>query len=58
MSNPSKKRKLLKGNFDVESESVEEDLTKDQVANFEAEALKKIGGSIAFVKGRKLVENG
>ena len=47
--------KFLKGNFDVkqppEAPAVEQDLTD----RFEMEALKRLGGSIAFVSKKKFM---
>ena len=50
-----KPTKLLRGNYETKSTSVKEESEETQVAKFEKEALTKIGGSISYVKGRKLV---
>ena len=51
------KRKLLSGNYKPPKEAVVEDEKKiDSDEEFQREALTKLGGSIAFVRGRKFVE--
>jgi hypothetical protein len=46
---------LLKGNFPPRNEIVKEDLKEDLSAQFEREALKRLGGSIAFVAKKKFL---
>lgn len=48
------KRKITSGNYTPKREALVD--AKEPKMEFEEEALKKLGGSIAFVKGRKLVE--
>ena len=49
---------ILKGNFKVKNkvkDEKEEDKTNDLEVQFEKEALKHLGGSIAFVSKRKVL---
>lgn len=46
---------VLKGNFKTQrSVSVERDAIEEREAKFEREALKRLGGSIAFVSRKKI----
>jgi len=51
------KKKLLKGNYEPKKNPEVED-KKDYIPNFEESATAKIGGSIAFVKSKKVVKDG
>jgi hypothetical protein len=48
-------KNFLKGNFDVKRPAVAPDVEQDLTDRFEVEALKRLGGSIAFVSKKKLV---
>jgi hypothetical protein len=46
---------VLKGNFKTQrSVSIEKDANEEREAKFEREALKRLGGSIAFVSRKKI----
>lgn len=47
--------KILKGNFQPAKPPVVEKPTEDLTSRFEAEALKRVGGSIAFVSKKKFI---
>ena len=49
------KKEVLKGNFTTRKPVIAEDQEKDLTAQFEYEALKRLGGSIAFVSKKKLL---
>jgi len=50
------KRKLLKGNYNVEK-NPESELSEEKIENaFEKAALENLGGSIAFVRDGNLYE--
>jgi hypothetical protein len=42
--------KILKGNFDPKNDVAVEEPSKNLTDRFEKEALKRLGGSIAYVK--------
>ena len=46
---------ILKGNFNVKNKVVDEKTVDTLEDEFEKEALKKLGGSIAFVSKRKVI---
>jgi hypothetical protein len=46
---------LLKGNFKTEKEVTAEEKESTLEERFEKEALKKLGGSIAFVSKKKVM---
>ena len=48
---------LLKGNFEVEKKVKDEKSAETLEDQFEKEALRKLGGSIAFVSKRKVMWN-
>ena len=48
---------LLKGNFEVEKKVQDEKSAETLEDRFEKEALRKLGGSIAFVSKRKVMWN-
>ena len=45
---------VLKGNFDTKKKVVAEDTADDLEERFEREAMKHLGGSIAFVSKKKV----
>ncbi len=48
--------KFLRGNFEVKKEVESKDNAQDEIeARFEREALKRLGGSIAFVSKKKIL---
>ncbi len=54
------RRKLLSGNYEPKKEAVHDSdkEMREKVEAFEVAALQKLGGSIAFVRGRKLIDEG
>lgn len=50
------KRKLLKGNYQLDEEPESEMPVENQVHDLEKSALENLGGSIAFVRDGKLYE--
>ena len=50
------KRKLLKGNYNLEKNPESELPEKKQEPEFEKAALENLGGSIAFVRSSNLYE--
>ncbi|CDL00638.1 conserved protein of unknown function [Magnetospirillum gryphiswaldense MSR-1 v2] len=46
---------FLRGNFTPKNKVVEEDKTESLEERFEREALKRLGGSIAFVSKKKVM---
>lgn len=50
-----KRRNLLSGNFETPKKA-EAELSEESGEDFERAALAKLGGSVAFVRGRKLIE--
>ena len=48
---------ILKGNFKVEKKVIDKISNETLEDKFEKEALKKLGGSIAFVSKRKVIWN-
>ena len=46
---------VLKGNFPTRKKVVVDEVKGDLTAQFEREALKRLGGSIAFVAKKKFV---
>ncbi|MBI3001779.1 MAG: hypothetical protein HYY46_25470 [Deltaproteobacteria bacterium] len=46
---------VLKGNFTPRKPVVVDELKEDLIAQFEREALKRLGGSIAFVAKKKFL---
>lgn len=46
---------FLKGNFTPKNKVVEEDKAETLEERFEREALKRLGGSIAFVSKKKVM---
>ena len=46
---------ILKGNFKVENKVIDKNSEETLEDKFEKEALKKLGGSIAFVSKRKVM---
>jgi len=50
------KRKLLRGNYDLEKNPESELSEKKTEHEFEKAALEHLGGSIAFVRGGNLYE--
>lgn len=49
------KRRLLKGNYELEKNPEAPD-KEEKKLEFEEAVLAKLGGSVAMVRGRKLVE--
>ena len=45
-----KQAKLLRGNYKTKSKKVNEESEETEVAKFETEVLKKLGGSVSYVK--------
>ena len=54
------KRRLLSGNYETKktAEAKEEPEKEEEEESFERAALARLGGSIAFIRGRKLVDEG
>ena len=50
------KRKLLKGNYVLEKNPESESQNKKDGSEFEEDAIKHLGGSIAFVRGGSLYD--
>ena len=46
---------LLKGNFTPKKPVLKAEVTEDATTKFEREALKRLGGSIAFVSKKKFL---
>ncbi len=49
------KNNILKGNFNLKNEILREEVKEDLTSRFEKEALKRLGGSIAFVSKKKFL---
>jgi len=49
------KKEVLKGNFTTRKPVLADDMERDLTDEFELEALKRLGGSIAFVSKKKLL---
>jgi hypothetical protein len=47
-------RKVLKGNFELKEQVFAEESPDDLESRFEREAMKRLGGSIAFVAKKKI----
>ncbi len=45
---------ILKGNFDPKKQVAAEETPDDLESRFEREAMKRLGGSIAFVSKKKI----
>ncbi len=50
------KRRLVSGNFETKKEAALETPKDSTEEEFERKVLAKLGGSIAFVRGGKLIE--
>jgi hypothetical protein len=50
------KRKLISGNYDLQKNPESELPDKKEEHEFEEAALKRLGGSIAFVRGGRIYE--
>ena len=50
------KRKLLSGNYNLENDPEANTTVKENMSEFEKDAIKHLGGSIAFVRGGSLYD--